>query len=336
MLYVLIALLIVSLVTCRYRKFNQEYITRESTNTVKGFFTILVLLSHIRGAYLGEIDAVSACVLKYVGQLMVTMFFFYSGYGIFESFQTKPNYGERFFKNRVVKTVVHFDIALLLYLALSLLLHQDYPIRNYITCWIGFDSIGNSDWFIFATLVLYLGVWLFRKLAVTKPLQFIGAIAFFSLAYIAGMVAIGRDSYWYNTILCFPVGMLYSMYKKQVEKCLNKGYFGVLLVCVLLFAVSYYLNRIWAYIACSCFFAVAVVLISVKIQNRNPLLAWFGKHVFEIYILQRIPMILLNSLNVKNSDLLYTSAVLAATVLLAAMFEKIENIADRKMFAVSR
>lgn len=339
MCYVLLILVLISISTCRLKSFNFDYITKESTLTIKGFFVVLVLLSHTRGAYPHEIDYLSNFVLKNIGQLMVTMFFFYSGFGIFESFKTKPNYGVTFFKHRILKTLIHFDVALVFYILIGLLFKHHYPLRNYITCWIGWDSIGNSNWFIFATLVLYGGVYfyyiytLIKKTNDLKPLIII--VTIISLLYIVGMRVLGRGGFWYDTILCFSVGMIYSMYKSKIELAVfQKGYFLSLFYILILFLLTYFHNRGWSYIICTCLFCLLVVMITMKIWNQNPYLEWLGKYLFEIYILQRIPMLILNQVDshYKLLPLVYTTIVILLTLLLSMLYARIVSRVDSVLF----
>jgi hypothetical protein len=65
---------------------NCEYLARECTNTVKGFFLLLVFVRHFLQYDLsfstGFVDRWGITVNNLSGQLIVTMFLFYSGYGV--------------------------------------------------------------------------------------------------------------------------------------------------------------------------------------------------------------------------------------------------------------
>lgn len=65
--------------------FNDAYLSRRETTSVKGVFTLLVFFSHFSGYVSpdgGRADALFRAVNSGIGQLMVVMFLFYSGYGI--------------------------------------------------------------------------------------------------------------------------------------------------------------------------------------------------------------------------------------------------------------
>lgn len=142
----------------RFSSFHEDYLDIDTTTSVKGIFAAIILFSHITGyIQLNDnwFDMSYRTILGYIGQLMVVMYFFYSGYGIFESFKSKMNYEKSFTRKRLMKTLIHFDAAVLLFLILSIVSGEKYPTRYYFTCWIGWDSIGNSNWFIFVILALY-------------------------------------------------------------------------------------------------------------------------------------------------------------------------------------
>ena len=84
-----IALLcVVSMVGVRFSKYHEDYLSKDSTNAIKGIFAVVILYSHMRG-YLdlssGWYNTAYVRILKYIGQMMVAPFLFYSGYGIMES-----------------------------------------------------------------------------------------------------------------------------------------------------------------------------------------------------------------------------------------------------------
>ena len=76
----------------------------EATSAIKGIFAVLILYSHIE-SYLSIsenwYDVAFTKVKNYHGQLIVAMFFFYSGYGVMFSIMRKQNYAKSFFKNRI-------------------------------------------------------------------------------------------------------------------------------------------------------------------------------------------------------------------------------------------
>ena len=69
-------------------------------------------------------------------------------------------------------------------------------------------------------------------------------------------------------------------------------------------------------------FAVFIVLLSMRISVCNGILQWFGKRVFGIYILQRIPMIVLSHFGMNKNAFLFSVACFALTIVIAEIFER--------------
>ena len=98
MVLLLVALALLALVRIKFSSFHQDYMGMDQTTAIKGIFAVLIVLSHMN-SYLqagGFLDGYYRRILWMIGQLMVTVFFFYSGYGIFCSWQRKPEYAKSF------------------------------------------------------------------------------------------------------------------------------------------------------------------------------------------------------------------------------------------------
>ena len=74
----------------------------------------------------------------------------------------------------------------------------------------------------------------------------------------------------------------------------------------------------------------------MKVRIYNMILEWFGMHVFSIYILQRLPMILLDRTGLIDSHkYLCLIAVFALTIPLAIAFEKATDAVLNRKAAVT-
>lgn len=209
---------------------NNEYMSVSTTTSVKGVFIVLVMLSHAKsyctlGSNVG--DVAYDFVIRTIGQLMVAMFLFYSGFGIIESYKNKPDYAKGFAKKRILKTLLHFDIAVLLFAIMNICLNITYSPIEWGLCWMGWESIGNSNWFIFVILACYIVVWISFVIAerYKKQIVFICMCTLIGVCLIACLLYVsGKGSWWYNTILCFPCGMFFSEFRLTFEKILrNRG-----------------------------------------------------------------------------------------------------------------
>lgn len=73
------------------KDFNKDYLSKGTTNCIKGIFILLVFFAHARTSIDVHhwYDNAMFYLSKNLSQLIVVMFLFYSGYGIYESFKKK-------------------------------------------------------------------------------------------------------------------------------------------------------------------------------------------------------------------------------------------------------
>lgn len=336
------ALLVLALIGSKVsvKKFNTaEYLSMNSTNTVRGFFIMLIFLSHFMQyyTYTNPIDIYGGNISRTLGQMIVVMFMFYSGYGVCESVKRKGGgYVKSFPKNRVFKTLLHFDIAMLIYFILSLILKLNYPAQRVLLALIGWESIGNSNWYIFAVLVLYLLTWV--AFSIFRKNRYFAAVLTTALigVYIA-VIYNFKEYWWYDTVLCYAAGMWYSLGKDKIEKLLTKNNVIWLILAVALAVGWWYAHKLRVVPALrvveAIVFALLVVVLSLKISINNKPLEWLGKHTFEIYVLMRIPMKLLHLWGLKEINLyLYFFASLAATLVICVLFSMLLKAVDKLVF----
>lgn len=346
-----IAFLILILIGARPVRNNEDYIGRDTTTAIKGIFAIIILFNHSH-QYLsspitdwGEQSSINLynTIINIFGQLMVVMFLVYSGYGIMESFKRKKNYYlNGFIRKRVLKTLIHFDIAVLCFIVLALALGHEYSPKDYALSLIGWESIGNSNWFVFDIIILYLISYFSLSFVVKHNLNekhLLWIIFGMSAAFMIFMFKAKYGmAWWYDTIFSFPVGMLWSAYKPQLEQKLKKQqtYFMSLTLTTAFLMMTYYLGHnykeIFLYI-CSPAFAIFVILVTMRFKLGNKVLNWLGINAFAIYILQRIPMIIASEYGVHLNPVLFFAIVMPSTLIIASLFTSAMARLDKTLFA---
>ena len=225
--------------------YHDDFLSQKYTTPIKGIFTVLILCSHIRG-YLTLTDTWADLsynsILDHLGQLIVAIFFFYSGYGIWESFRRKPNYVNSFFKNRFLKTLLHFDIAVAIFIIAQLFIPITYSDRQYLLCWIGWESVGNSNWFIFVILALYIIALISMRLQKSIGRGGMLSIGLLTAAlWIWLRILMDQPSWWVDTMAAFPLGAVVSKYKDSIMRLLRKrgAPYIVLGAVIVLFSATY-------------------------------------------------------------------------------------------------
>lgn len=338
--------LIVLVLLCLYGiKFNfhdgfEDYCSPAKTGSIKGIFVFIVVLSHARqyitvdnGILLNKPYLIAMDLL---GQLMVVMFLFYSGYGVALAIKKKDGYAKSIPVKRAFKVWYHFAVAVCIFFGVGLAIGRKYTFIRLLQSFIGYKDVGNSAWFIIDIIILYLITHACFMVATKKHLiAGISAVTVCSVVLVAVMRIAGKDNWWYDTVMCYPLGMWFSLFKNKLDSKVLPS-LSKWLVCTILtagvFAGTFAAFRITSsrslFIISSLFFAFTIVFISMRVSIDNAVLRWFGKRVFGIYILQRIPMILLRNFSMNSSPVLFTAASFAVTLVIAELFERLMQKSD--------
>ena len=278
-----------------------DYLSKERCNSVKGIFILMIFLSHslqyikASGYVFSGIDNITQFILRFTGQLVVVMFLFYSGYGVALQVNRKgKQYIQQMPQHRILKTLLNFDIAICFFILLALLLSKPLRIDQILLSFLAWDSVGNSNWYIFIILLCYIFTYFANRVGSHYAgwlILGVCIIAMFVLSYVKG-------TWWYDTLLAYPAGYLYANYRQQIETVLKRYFFAVLfiLLCIFLFTHGHgpYLRGLRPNIMAVAF-ALIVVMLTMKIQVGNSWLQWFGTNLFPLYIYQRLPMIALQA-----------------------------------------
>ena len=282
------------------------YITRERTTTINGIFIWLVFLSHISGYMSESFPAADSFLLRnsvgYIGQCVVATFFFFSGFDIMTSLQKKgTTYASSLLTNRLLLLIVHMSIAVLLFTAIQYIFGKSVPFTQIVLSFIGWDSVGNSNWFIFITLLSYVFI-SFAYLIFHKR----GDILVIACVTILFAISIPllkfKGGWWVDTCLCIPAGMLFCTMRNRIETLIQIIPIPVWLVGILtiLCGMVFYRHSIGLFgfygpnIGAIAFAMGITFIFSVIHFKRTPqFLNWSGgAALFYLYIFQRIPRLI--------------------------------------------
>ncbi|MBQ2775633.1 MAG: acyltransferase family protein [Clostridia bacterium] len=343
MVYVLVAAVFVFLYGAKFSKpgeFNRDYMSKETTGSINGIFVVVVFMSHI-SQYMslnGPTDRAWTDLKGYLGQLVVVTFLFYSGYGMMCSvFKKGTPYIKGLFKNRFLSLLLHFDIAILLYALVNLAIGREYTFKDFLIALTTWKGIGNETWYITAILSLYIlmiiSFLIFRKSKVLALCSMTALTVLLTFVFIK----LGRPTYCYNTLILFPLGMWYAYFKNAIDKFVAKNnimYFLVLCIVLGMYVTGqkYKALGLPIYWVWACAFMILIVLVSMKLKIGNTILESLGKHVFSIYILQRIPMSVFNRLGFANNNLNFFCMCFITTVFLSILFDKAMAKLDSVVF----
>ena len=253
-----------------------------------------------------------------------------------ESYKKKGiNYVKIMPKKRILITLLNFDIAVLFFIALNLFYGKSMSLRQILLSFIAWDSVGNSNWYIFCILVCYIisfvTLYLYYNLFITKsiyvyallPVLILSVVTMISLSYF-------RPPYCYNTILCFPFGMLYSVIKEEVDTIVQHHYYKSIAAFIVIFLVFRYIPismKGLIYNMESIAFAMIIVFLMMKVESDNKWLRWMGQNLFPLYIYQRLSMMAIYEVPggknfVASFPILYIVICFICTLLITSQYHR--------------
>lgn len=335
MIFLYLAILLLSCIGICYRN-SGNYIGREQCDAIKGIFILFVFIRHIYQyirdsgyAMIAFSDRAGAFVDGYMGQLIVVMFLFYSGYGVCESIKTKGDmYVNAMPKRRILTTLANFDIAVCIFIITDIIIGRDIGLQQSILAMTGWVSVGNSNWYILCILLCYTCVYFVARMSKGKSYGYFLGGVIFVLFIILLVLSYFKQSWYYNTIMSFGAGCIFSIYRNNVEKIFFKYYWLCLIPILVLLGIFLKMQfeyRGIIYNFMSILFAFIVLLFTIKIKIGNKCLYWFGKHLFPLYIYQRIPMLILFKIDggafVCNNVFLYIILCFIITIAIASFYK---------------
>lgn len=301
----------------------------------------------------------------YYGILAVAFFFFSSGFGLLKRRMTDENYIKGFMRRRIFTVLVPFFICNYIYLTDALLNNiasrMHFGFGEVICSFFGIFLINNEMWFAVEIMILYIAFRLvFAK--VKKPLTGIIIMTFVVLAMMtiglfSGHSDTGVMSYWfkgewwYNTLLMFPLGMLYAYKEERINRVVKRAFVAVLLGSAVLFVILDHIHKnlisrsiYWTEYANSAnpildkllglgeetlleiVFMILVLTIMSRVKIGNPVIKFFGKISLEIIMLNYLVIEKLYFLYTMYGIGVYLAAVTAGTIVLASVVYLVKNI----------
>lgn len=341
LIYVVIALL--ALWGLRLRRPVDVFagLSVEQSTMIKGLFVLLVFASHV-SQYLDLPEGLMTWSYRMIrtnlGQMIVVPFLFFSGYGVRCSINRKGDpYLHTMPRNRILRTYYHTCVILLIFLALQLALGERYSFRQILEAFLLVGSFGNSNWYLFAILYLYIATWLSFRLTRSSR-QACMLLFLFSMFYI-GVIMLWKERWWYDTVFAYGFGLLFpdleDLFVRVTKRSVSRIVLCFFLSCVFLaLTMGHFHDPIYGIlenIRGICLMLLILLILS-WFRIGNPVLHWLGTHVFQCYMLQRLPMILLHHFGVSQSNIsLFVLGSAVGTVLLVIPCEKLLKWLDRQV-----
>ena len=359
----LLVLLFFGAKVCKKGEWNDELFSFNESKSFLGFCSIVIIFHHAAqktcAPWLDPAKIIHGLDLfVYMGYLMVAVFLFSSGYGMFTSYKSNPDSFKHYFMKRIFPVITPLVIVWVTFFLLENLRHVTVPNPRIL-------NVYEYIWFIPAIIYLYIIFFIAFKIIKKEIIGVLFVIAG-AVAYFIFCELYSPGTWWYNTINLFPIGVLTARHKEGILKFLKKAYIPLIILSFIItfvtfiFAGYYYeilfISKVpfyseWyqddyhhkAELICqdiSAFsFVLFTILLGMKIKTGNKVTSFLGKFTLETYLVHPLFVQLFGFafvtayskpvLYIKNM-FLYVAAIIILAIPLAYLLHKgINGIKDK-------
>ncbi len=179
--------------------------SRERSKKILGLFSVLIMLHHlgqkVSAFWVPELYRQHGLEpFVPIGYLLVSFFFFCSGYGLIKSMKSRENYFDGFPVRRLNRILFVFVVTQVIYFGVRTFQKAvSLPLNPY-------------SWFIYTIIILYLGFFLIYRKESKLSLTF---MALWILGYSIICYILVKGNWWYNASPVFLLGII--MAKREIN-----------------------------------------------------------------------------------------------------------------------
>ncbi len=298
------------------------------TQAINGFFVVIIFIRHFYQYIIqSKYDRILGFINSSTGQLIVVSFMFFSGFAFVRQYNRSEKYLNKMPK-KIAALYLMFFITVILFMTVGLAYGRSYSIKTILLSFVGIRSVGNSTWYVVAILFLWAFSYISFKQKKLPPLILMTVL---TAVYFIVMLRFMEEIY-YNTVIAYLLGMFYASNDGKVNEFVsrNKAYYPLLIcVCGSMVLGGFLKKLLPVYELCVIAFCVFLLLFSLRFQVDNKALRFLSRYSLEIYLIQRIPMIILKRFVVIKWNLLYFILCFLITLALAFAMKKLFQIISK-------
>lgn len=306
---------------------SDEFMSKDYTTYLRGICALAIMLRHIRITDFAPLN-----VFDYLGNPIVGIFFFLSGYGMLTRIKQTgiDNYMNGFILKRCVPLFVEYIFVWIFNFVCMFLVSGNFNFLKKI--------ITPYSWFIIMIEVLYIVFYIGYKLFKDNLKRLIIFVTISELALIIALSVFGVGECWYLSLLCFSGGMIYSVVNLNKKRTLPL-IFGFGALAVVATGAEYVLSDkpkiivLWALIYNVSVLSLAIVALSIGryVRFKNPVFELCGKMSLEIYLLHGVFQFVFKEIKpIYNNSLLYGGMIILCTLLMSYGLMKLKTLKLKK------
>lgn len=227
------------------------------TRVLMGLLALVTMLHHISVSvvcktYYGNMFG----SFENVGVFCVGFFMFMFGYDLIFHMQAeesvnKENVSQSIIKRKLFPLLITFFICNYAYMIVTQLLGEHYATKDLLCAIFGLFLLNNQMWIAVEVLWLYLAAAIIYKITknINKTVPIIGIIIVVLMvtSFLMGHGDFSNNftnwlygEWWFNTLPCFLLGMIYSFNQEKINEHLNAKKMAAFITLLLISAIGIY------------------------------------------------------------------------------------------------
>lgn len=256
-----------------------------------------------------------------LGRYATGIFFFLSGYGLTLSLD-RNDVSHTYITRHLRNLLLPYLIFWLFYFTTGLCVGHFATDAPLLKEFLSLKMPGVDTWFFRTILAIYLIYMVAARFAKPHAAAIVSATV---IAYTILAATLGTDGWWWNTILCFPLGILFARRPRFSQiRCTALVLIALitLLVAFQKFVPIHFVEEIFPPVMCCLIFAYLST--KVKVSQKKSVIIFIGRSSLYMYLMEAIPGHYIDSANVGFA--LYVGSALLLTILLTYLGKKLENL----------
>lgn len=325
MIVICLILLATVLVSSKKIYSENEVYSINQNLPIRGILVILVIVNHLyENAYM-------------LGNIAVSLFFCFSGYGLIKGYLNKKNYFNGYIIKKVKNILFPYFIFNVIYIIWNV-----FVLNNKYTAIQLFESFFTASimpvgWYVIIAFILYLIFYFVYKYLKVNDYRKVIVTFFLEIFIMIILYMFGFGSWWYCSIFAFPIGIMMGFKDKKnlIKKYIINKYTFVLSILILFFTYTYafyytlndgliflVIKVVQSILICFLYFNIFK---KYKIDNR--VLTIIGKNSLIIYMVHPLIYRIMSHFNfIFNFNILNFIIILTLSLLCCKMLNLITKI----------
>ena len=322
------------------KKDELNILDRNYSSYLKGIAAVFIMIGH----FLPK-DVPIVISFFFSGSLWVGIFFFYSGYGLYESLNHNNIVITSFCKKKIKKVYIPYIFANVLYYFCNIgLKNSAFDFREFILVFLGIKLANPILWYVLHLIVIYAIFILLQKVLNTyKNIEFLWIIIYFT--YLITSVILDIGNWWYISTFAFIVGIFFHHHKLYCKKLIKNKFFDFLIInCFIIIyfllkyielfnfnkiafiPINYVITLMYMILVPLFIIFVAIIINLFKIEIENKFLIFLGSISYEIYLFHNICRLILTSWFYESlNPMLLIILEIIFSVLISIFIKKFKN-----------